>query len=163
MRKLWQRKREITAAQEKAEAGIRMKAAFIRSMSHEIRTPLNAINGFSQILCSPEYNLSEKETADIKERISSNTEAITIIINELLELSAGESVTFTADNLMAVKINEICRQALDKAQKHNSRGLSLSFDTELDDDFTIMSNAETISRILEKILGNALNSLRRAA
>ena len=156
IRKIWQRNREIEDALKKADAGIRMKAAFIRSMSHEIRTPLNAINGFSQILCSSDYDLSEEEKTNIKERITSNSEAITIIINELLELAAGETATFTADNLRDVWINDVCRKALTALEKHNRKRLMLSFNTELDDTFTIKSNAETVGRILEKILENAM-------
>ena len=156
MIKIWKRQAELKVAQEQAEAANRMKAAFIRSMSHEIRTPLNAINGFSQIICSPDYELSEEEKKDIRKRITSNSEAITLIINELLELSAGESVTLDNSLLAVVNANELGRKAMAKAEEQNERGLTMTFRSELPDTFTFRSNEATVSRILEKILSNAL-------
>ncbi len=159
-RRLWlkiqQRKAELQVALEKAETANKMKAAFIRSMSHEVRTPLNAINGFSQILCSPEFDLSEEEKNDLKRRITSSSEAITIIINELLELAAGESVTLDEDSFLPVNVNEVCRVVTAMADEHNTKSLAMSFSTELDETFTIRSNSETLSQILSKIIDNAL-------
>ena len=156
VRKIWKRNDELKVALEKADAANRMKSSFIRSMSHEIRTPLNAINGFSQILCTPGFELSETEKIDMRERITSNTEAITIIINELLELAAGESVTLDTDELTPMKVNDICRQTIANAEEHNEKGLKLEFRSELDDSFSVKSNEETVLQILEKITDNAL-------
>lgn len=158
-RRLWvkiqQRKAELGVAMEKAETANRMKASFIRSMSHEIRTPLNAVNGFSQILCSSDFALSEQERQQLKQSISSNTEAITIIINELLELAAGESVTMDKDSLLPVNVNMVCRKATTNAKKHNDKKLNITFTTTLTDDFTVRSNSEMLSQILNKVIDNA--------
>lgn len=158
-RRLWlniqKRKAELNVALEKAEMANKMKAAFIRSMSHEIRTPLNAVNGFSQILCSTDFELSDEEKLDMKQRIMSNAEAITLIINELLELSAGESVTLDDDNLSEVRPNEICQQAIKEAKRRNIKQLQLIFSSELDDEFSLKSNSEAILQILKKIIDNA--------
>ena len=156
IRKIWKREKELKLAKEKAEEASRMKSSFIRSMSHEIRTPLNAINGFSQILCTPDYPLSDEEKMDMQQRIVSSTEAITIIINELLELAAGESVTLDINDLTPVKINDVCRKAISIADEHNDKNLDISFKTELTNDYAIKSNEETISQILVKIIDNAL-------
>lgn len=156
LRKIWKRNNELKVALENADAANRMKAAFIRSMSHEIRTPLNAINGFSQILCDPDFQLTEEEKKDMRNRITSNSEAITIIINELLELAAGESVALDTDSLTPMKVNDVCRQAKTAAEGHNEKGLEMNFRTELDDSFSVRSNEETVVRILEKIIDNAM-------
>lgn len=156
MLKLWEREGKLRVALKKADAANRMKSSFIRSMSHEIRTPLNAINGFSQILCSPDFVLSEEEKYDMRKRITSNAEAITIIINELLELAAGESVTLDTDSLIPVRINEMCMTTTAMSEEHNNKGLKMEFRSKLDDSFTIKSNEETISQILEKVIDNAI-------
>ena len=159
-RRLWlkiqERQAKLKVAQEQAEAANKMKAAFIRSMSHEIRTPLNAINGFSQILCSSEFDLQDEEKKDLRERITSNVEAITIIINELLELAAGESVTLDLNDLNPIRINEVCRNVVAMSEEHNDKDLHLEFKSTLDDSFAIKSNEETVSQILQKIIDNAL-------
>jgi signal transduction histidine kinase len=124
-------------------------------MSHEIRTPLNAINGFTQLLCDPEFELSDEEKLDMQKRVTSNTEASTIIINALLELAAGESGTLDLNDLSPVNINDVCRKAKKEAEEHNENNLQIVFTTEIGDDFTIKSNEETILQILNKITNNA--------
>ncbi len=156
MLKLWERQAKLRVALDDADAANRMKSAFIRSMSHEIRTPLNAINGFSQILCSPDFKLTDDEKDDMRKRITSNAEAITIIINELLELAAGESVTLDTDSLIPVRINEMCRNTTAMSEEHNNKGLKMEFRSKLDDSFAIKSNEETVSQILEKVIDNAI-------
>ncbi len=156
LRKIWKRNDELKVALEKADAANQMKTSFIRSMSHEIRTPLNAINGFSQILCDPNFNLSEEEMKDMRKRIMSNTEAITIIINELLELAAGESVKIDESALIPVAVNKMCKNSLEASEKLNDNGLKMEFKTTLDDEFTIKTNEEIVAQILGKIIDNAL-------
>jgi signal transduction histidine kinase len=156
IKKIWKRNAELRVALEKADAANQMKASFIRSMSHEIRTPLNAINGFTNILCTDDGLLSEDEKSDIKERITSSSETITIIINELLELAAGESVTIDLNELSPVNINSVCRQVTALTEERNENGLEISFTSELDDYFTIRSNEDTVLQIMKKILSNAL-------
>ena len=156
LRKIWKRNDELKVALEKADAANQMKTSFIRSMSHEIRTPLNAINGFSQILCDPNFNLSEEEKKDMRKRIKSNTEAITIIINELLELAAGESVKIDESALIPVAVNKMCKNSLEASEKLNDNGLKMEFKTTLDNEFTIKTNEEIVAQILGKIIDNAL-------
>ena len=156
LRKIWKRNDELKVALEKADAANQMKTSFIRSMSHEIRTPLNAINGFSQILCDPNFNLSEEEKKDMRQRIKSNTEAITIIINELLELAAGESVKIDESALTPVAVNKMCKNSLEASEKLNDNGLKMEFKTTLDNEFTIKTNEEIVAQILGKIIDNAL-------
>ena len=93
MRKIWAKNKDLRAALSRAAESDRMKSTFIQSMSHEIRTPLNAVSGFAEVICSPNYELSDDEKRDMQMRITSNVEQITSIINELLELSQSESLT----------------------------------------------------------------------
>ena len=51
----------LQEAKEKAEAGNRLKAAFINNISHEIRTPLNGILGFGNLITQPDIGEAEKE------------------------------------------------------------------------------------------------------
>ncbi len=153
MRQIWKRNRQLRSALEQADESSRMKSAFIRSMSHEIRTPLNAINGFSQLLCTAELNLSEAERTDMKERIAQNAEIITNIINELLELAEGETRSLSFAQMSP---NEVCRYVLEQAKQHNDKQLELRIETKVDDRLTIRSNRELVVQILEKILDNAM-------
>ena len=52
--------RELLIARNQAEAGDRLKTAFISNISHEIRTPMNGIMGISSLLADQELSASEK-------------------------------------------------------------------------------------------------------
>ncbi len=47
---LEQKNLELLEAKEKAEAGNKLKTAFMQNISHEVRTPLNGILGFSKLI-----------------------------------------------------------------------------------------------------------------
>lgn len=51
---------EMIIAKEKAEAGDRLKTAFINNISHEIRTPLSGIVGFSEMILGPDVSIENK-------------------------------------------------------------------------------------------------------
>lgn len=59
-----EQKRNITLLEEakkRAEAGDRLKSAFLENISHEIRTPLNGILGFAPMVLDPGITMEEKE------------------------------------------------------------------------------------------------------
>lgn len=152
MRKICSRNRQLKEALDKAEEADRMKTAFIRNMSHEIRTPLNAINGFSQLLNDPNVELNKEERADMVDRISRSVDSITNTVAELLDMSEGES----SHDEEEVHVNELCARMLEELKKQNDKDIFLMYDSELDEDFTVMSSTKNLERILRRILGNAL-------
>lgn len=157
VRKIWARNRQLKEALSKAEESDRMKTAFIRSMSHEIRTPLNAVSGFSQVLCNPNFVLSDAEKQDMQKRISSSVDQITNIIIEMLELSKSESEESVSDSdKRDVLCNELGRKALQGFKEENSKDVELRFTSDVDDGFTICTNAYRLNVALHHLLDNAI-------
>lgn len=78
----------LRKAKEKAEHSDRLKSQFLANMSHEIRTPLNAIVGFSELL-THEEDMALK--SDYSQLITSNSNLLLSIINDILDLSKIES------------------------------------------------------------------------
>lgn len=152
MRKIWARNKALRTALDKAQESDRLKTAFIRNMSHEIRTPLNAINGFSQLLCNPEFELSKEERHDMMQRITKSCDTITGIVGEVLDMSEGES----QHDRMAVAVNALCSEMLDELKQSNAKGLDLQFSTSLPNDFTVETNEPNLRRIIKRILDNAM-------
>lgn len=155
--KLQTKNSELKEALAHAEESDRMKTAFISNMSHEVRTPLNAVAGFSQVLCTPGIELADEEKADMQERISTNVELITTIVNEVLELSKSESESRLRpdSDMEEVWINQLCRSILRSMAIKANKGVETRFSTKVADDFTIRTHANTVRRILTHILDNA--------
>ena len=156
MKKIWARSKELKTALSRAEESDRMKTAFIQNMSHEIRTPLNAVSGFSDILCNHGDELSAAEKADMQQRISSNVDLITSIVNELLELSKSESESLDGVEKMEVRCNDLCRSVLTSMKGKGKSYVDLRFQTNVDDCFTIQSNVFHLRGALNHLIDNAL-------
>lgn len=157
VKKIWARNRQLKVALMKAEEGDHMKTAFIRSMSHEIRTPLNAVSGFSQVLCNPNFILTDEERQDMQKRISSNVNRITTIINEMLELSKSESEGAVSDSEKGdVSCNKLGRTVLADFKDEEKADVELRFTSALSDDVTIHTNANRLKVALRHLLDNAV-------
>lgn len=78
----------LIISKNKAEEADKLKMAFLANMSHEIRTPLNAIVGFSDILLHTDAQDEKEEYSKI---ISTNSELLLNLINDILDLSKIET------------------------------------------------------------------------
>lgn len=156
MKKIWARSAELKTALARAEESDRMKAEFIQSMSHEIRTPLNAVAGFSQVLSSPHYQLTDDEKKDMQGRINENVVQITSIVNELLELSKSESEgMLPVVDKSDIKCNDLCRSVLESMEGREKPTVEMRFTTNVDDSFTIHSNGYRLRSTLNHLIDNA--------
>ena len=157
VRKIWARNKELKDALERVEKSDRVKMAFINNMSHEIRTPLNAVAGFSQLLCNPDFQVTDEEKANMQKRITSSVDQITGIVNEVLELSTGESDgVVTEGEKTDVMINDLCRGVLLEAKGRQSTGVEIRFSTNVDDSHVVRSNAYRLSTVLRHLVDNAI-------
>ena len=133
MRRMHQKNRELAVALDKAQESDRMKRSFVQHVSHEIRTPLNVITGFSQVIASPSFRLTDEQRANIVESIEMNTREITNFVNELLEFSENESQNNYPMN-DCVNVNLMC----------------------IDSQLTVTSNQRALERILKQLFNNAM-------
>lgn len=156
MKKIWARSAELKTALARAEESDRMKTEFIQSMTHEIRTPLNAVAGFAQVLSNPHYQLTDVEKKDMQGRINENVVQITSIVNELLELSKSESESVVKEvEKNDIKCNDLCRSVLESMEGREKPTVEMRFTTNVDDDFTILSNGYRLRSTLNHLIDNA--------
>lgn len=158
VRKIWAKNRTLQEALVKAAESDQMKTMFINNMSHEIRTPLNAVAGFSQVFCNPDYDLTESEKNDMKERILSNVNQITSIINELLEMSESESegAQLADADKVDVLCNTLARTVLRESEGRQRGDVELRFASNVDDEFTIRSSSYRLKSALTHLVDNAI-------
>ena len=151
---LTKKNRELAEAREQAEASNRMKTQFIHNMSHEIRTPLNAIVGFSQLLATPDSGFSEEEKNEYSHIILHNSELLTTLVNDILDMSSLESEKCTV-HIAPCRCNEACRTALNAVRGRLTDGVELHFHTEVPDDYTLDTDEQRLKQVLIHLLTNA--------
>jgi len=154
-KRLQKKNQELEIALDHAKESDRMKTLFIEHVSHEIRTPLNIITGFAQVITNSSYEVDEASRNRMISDISKNTNQITEIVNELLELADGESKEYYDKNDI-VDVNLTCQQLMSNLEKENNGRLTLSFKSLLNKRHTIKTNQQVLEKILIQLLNNAL-------
>jgi len=138
---------------EEAESANKAKGAFLSSVSHEIRTPLNAIIGFSTLMS--EQELSEEQYKSYSESINAAGKSLSALINDILDLSALESLSFT---LVPLKVD--IRRIMDdmvSVFKLIVSGKGITFNVDIANDVpVVLIDGKRLRQILINIVGNAV-------
>lgn len=155
LRRMRQHNEELTIAKNRAQESDKMKSIFIRHVSHEIRTPLNIITGFTQVLNNPNYKPSEEDRQDMMKRISDNTEQITQIVNELLEMADTESMT-VIERTDETTASALCQKAIAESNIASTETVGFTLQNEVPDTRLIKTSTASVVKILYNLLQNAV-------
>jgi signal transduction histidine kinase len=155
LQRMRQHNAELTIAKNRAQESDKMKSIFIRHVSHEIRTPLNIITGFTQVLNSPNYKPSEEDRQDMMLRISENTEQITLIVNELLDMADTESMT-VIERTDETTASDLCQKAIAETNITPTETVDFRLQNEVPDTRVIKTSTANVVKILNNLLKNAV-------
>ena len=142
---------ELRKAKDKAEESDRLKSAFLANMSHEIRTPLNAIVGFSSLLTSAEISPEERE--EYSAIISTNSELMLTLINDILDISRLETgkIHFAYED---IDIPSLCQQVIMTTTHNRREGVECVFESSYET-YTLRTDVQRLSQVLINLLTNA--------
>ena len=154
-KQLIKKNEQLKEALSMAEEANKMKASFIRNITHEIRTPLNAINGFTQLLNNPNFELNEEEKATMTSTIKKNVDNITQIVDEILQVADKESKSVYAKN-DTINCCQFLHEMIEKYQSEASFGVTLDCSSNIGKNFTIKTNETALRRIVCHLLDNAV-------
>lgn len=145
------REAELIEAKEKAEESDLLKSAFLANMSHEIRTPLNAIVGFSSLLTSAEISPEERE--EYSAIISTNSELMLTLINDILDISRLETgkIHFAYED---IDIPSLCQQVIMTTTHNRREGVECVFESSYET-YTLRTDGQRLSQVLINLLTNA--------
>ena len=154
-KQLIKKNEQLKEALSMAEEANKMKASFIRNITHEIRTPLNAINGFTQLLNNPNFELNEEEKATMTSTIKKNVDNITQIVDEILQVADKESKSVYAKN-DTINCCQFLHEMIEKYQSEVSFGVTMDCSSNIGKNFTIKTNETALRRIVCHLLDNAV-------
>ena len=132
-----------------------MKTSFIRNMSHEIRTPLHQISGFVQLLTDPNINLEGSQKQELNNIIIQQTDHMTKMLNDLIEISEYESNEDKLD-VAELPVNSILA-AVRETRPAASAGVTLDYCMTSESE-TVTTNLEAVVRIMGCLIDNAIKN-----
>jgi len=144
---------ELETASQLVVQNMKAKDAFLSNMSHEIRTPMNAIIGFYDILSKTKLT---KEQDDYVRIISSASNNLLVIINDILDYSKIESGKMELESVpfsIADAVKSVVKLSESKAKDKGIKLLSM-----LDSDIPVWVLGDTVrlQQILINLTSNAI-------
>ena len=149
--------RKVKLQCDKYKQGIAVQKGYLQNMSHDIRTPMNAICGFSQILCNSQIRsmLSEEEIAEYGVIIQSNTDLLSTLVNDILDISDMESGKYRL-NIEVCNVNDVCRKAISTVKFRCPNDVKMYMTSEVPDTYTMKSDPKRVEQVIMNYLTNAV-------
>ncbi len=131
------------------------KSNFISNVSHELRTPLFNIKSFIETLHEYGEDLTEEQRREFLETANNETDRLTRLVNDVLDLSRLES-SCRFYNFEAVDISLPIEQTL-RTYKLNARDKGIELVKEIDPDLpSVLGNYDLLLQVFANLVGNAL-------
>lgn len=141
---------DITREVELNEA----KSQFISNVSHELRTPLFNIKSFIETLHEFGDNLSEVERREFLDTANRETDRLTRLVNDVLDLSRLESNK--RYHFDAVYLSQAVEQTL-RTYRLNARDKGIELIQEIELDLPpVLGNYDLLIQVLANLVGNGL-------
>lgn len=132
----------------------RMKSEFVSNVSHELRTPLTSIQAYAEMLVDAEA-VDPAQTREYLDIILSETERLTRLINDVLDLSRIESGRQVVKK-SRVNPAELARHTVKIMEKWAARKkLTLQTFIEESED-TVQADRDLLEQALLNLLSNAI-------
>jgi signal transduction histidine kinase len=144
---------ELRAANERLLELDRMKDDFVSTVTHELRTPLTSIRAFSEILLD-NPDLSTPDRQRHLEIVVAETERLTRLINQVLDLAKIESAT-AEWRIAEVDLGRLVRDAAAEAAQlfaHNGAQLEVRVPAAVP---PVAADADRVLQVLLNLLANA--------
>ena len=132
---------------ETLESAVRSQRQLVADASHELRTPLASLRANLELLIDPGA-VAADERDELVADIRAELEAVTSLINELLELARGEEVDVAP---IEFQLDETVRKAVERVQR---RAPQARFDVRLEPS-VVRGVPERIERAVDNLLDNA--------
>lgn len=149
-----EQKEELEVQQKLLEEANKAKTTFLFNMSHDIRTPMNAIMGFAGL--ADKHIDDKSKVKDYLGKISTSSEHLLRLINEILDMSRIESGKVHSE-LKNISVIDSCNNILTICKETAYvRNIELQFVNNVKTDSVVIADELHVSQILMNILSNAI-------
>jgi PAS domain S-box-containing protein len=136
----------------------RLKSEFVATVSHELRTPMTSIKGYVDILLMGAAGPLQEQQLHFLEVVQQNTERLTILVNDLLDLSRIEAGQVNLECESIDLHNVVLEVAKEIHRLSDSEDKAMQFEVDLPKDLPrVFGDPERIRQILINLLINAYN------
>ncbi len=130
------------------------KSQFISNVSHELRTPLFNIKSFIETLHEYGEDLTEEERREFLDTANRETDRLTRLVNDVLDLSRLESCRIY--HLEAVDLVQPIEQTL-RTYQLNAKDKGIELNQEIEPDLpAVVGHYDLLLQVLANLVGNAL-------
>lgn len=147
---------ELEATNRRLEDANQMKDRFLSIASHELKTPVTTIRGQAQLMLrriSKQKDLEHMDgVASTLERINDQTSRLTVLIDELLDVSsirAGKAVL----NRRLCDVTSLCHEVVEDQRLLTERAVILDAPTE---PINIKLDVDRFSQVMTNLISNAI-------
>ena len=134
----------------------RIKAEFVANVSHELRTPMTSIKGYVDVLLMGAAGGLTEQQIHFLEIVKNNTDRLTVLVNDLLDISRIESgrVTLT---MQPVELRDVVEELVSVLRlRSQEQEKPLEYVVDLPADLPrVTGDPERVRQILSNLLDNA--------
>lgn len=147
---------KLKKAQQALKQLDQLKSEFISTAAHELRTPIASIMGYTELLSDNvmSQSITEEQKADFHQEILDNSERLSKIIDDVLDVSrieAGRSIPLSKEQ---TSIDGLLNKAVNRFRLTAKQNIHLELSHNLPDIIEI--DAHRISQVVDNLLSNAI-------
>ena len=129
----------------------RLQKELISNVSHDLRTPLTMIKGYSEVM----RDIPEENTPENVQVIIDETERLTDLVNDMLDLSKLQAGSRTPD-MREFCLSEMLRSTMYRYEKLTMQD-GYSIDLSIDSNVYVIADSTMILQVIYNLINNAIN------
>jgi len=147
---------KLEDANQKLKGLDQLKTEFVSLASHQLRSPLTAIKGYASMLADGDYGEMSKEAKDAADRIFQSSKSLTIIVEDLLNVTKIESGGMKYE-MTSFDFSKIVKDEVeDLSIAAENKGLKLNFIQDENKSCIVNGDKEKIRQIIINFIDNSI-------